>query len=92
MLTLYNQFDPQVPSFNETRYRERVARRGRAGLLEQRLFAGRYGHAELFTPDEILLAFADLVDRAPERRRGGDGDRDRAVIAQNGKAEAGAGW
>ena len=90
MLTLYNERDPQVPSFNETRYRERVARRGHAGLLVQRVFAGRYGHSELFTPDEITQAFVELVDRARERRR--DRDDDRAVIAREGVPAAGAGW
>jgi pimeloyl-ACP methyl ester carboxylesterase len=72
MLALSNTRDPQVPSFNETRYRERVARRGHANLLEQRSFP-RYGHSEKFTPEEITQAFADLVLRARTR---GDHDDD----------------
>jgi pimeloyl-ACP methyl ester carboxylesterase len=92
MLTLYNERDPQVPAFNESRYRERVSRRGHADLLVQRPFA-RYGHAERFTPEEISQAFGELVLRAGKLHRDDDDDRDsdRAVIAQ-GKAGASAGW
>ena len=85
MLTLSNTRDPEVHAFNETRYAERVARRGRAGLLEQRAFA-RYGHTKLFTPEEIAQAFQELVARAPDRHRGRDrdDDGDRAVAASGG--------
>jgi pimeloyl-ACP methyl ester carboxylesterase len=85
MSTLYNERDPQVNAFNESRYRERVARRGRAELLVQRSFA-RYGHSELFTPEEITQALVELALRAGKRDRDDDGDRDsdRAAVAQGG--------
>lgn len=75
MLALSNTRDPQVPSFNESRYRERVARRGRPDLLEQRVIA-RYGHSEKFTPEEIAQAFGELVLRATRDRDGDDDDDD----------------
>jgi pimeloyl-ACP methyl ester carboxylesterase len=93
MLTLYNERDPQVPAFNESRYRERVARRGHADLLVQRSFA-RYGHAERFTPEEITQAFGELVLRAGNRDRDDDDDRDkdsRAAVAPGGAGVSG-GW
>jgi hypothetical protein len=93
MLTLYNERDPQVPAFNESRYRERVARRGHADLLVQRSFA-RYGHAERFTPQEISQAFGELVLRAGKADRDVDDDRgsdSRAIVVQ-GRAGVGAGW
>lgn len=81
MLTLSNTRDPQVPSFNESRYRERVALRGRLDLLEQRSVV-RYGHSEKFTPEDITQAFGELVLRAAHD---GDDDDDRdkpqAVVA-----------
>lgn len=73
MLTLANTRDPQVPSFNESRYREKVALRGRLDLLEQRAIV-RYGHSEKFTPEDITQAFGELVLRAA--RDGDDDDHD----------------
>lgn len=95
MSTLYNERDPVVPGFNETRYRERVARRGHASLLVQKSFAGRYGHTGLFSAQEIAQAFDELVLRAGKRDRDDDDDRDsdsRAVVAQGREAGASAGW
>ena len=90
MQTLYNERDPQVGAFNEALYRERVARRGSAALLVQKAFP-RYGHSEVFTLDEILQGFEELVGRAGERsREDGRRDDDRPVAARGG--EAGAGW
>lgn len=86
MLSLSNTRDPQVGAFNETRYAERVARRGHAGLLEQRTVA-RYGHSEQFTPEDIVQAFQDLVARAHDRDRDrdDDDDGDRAIAAAGGR-------
>ena len=89
MQTIYNQRDPQVPSFNEARYLERVARRGRAGLLIQTAFA-RYGHSEVFSTDEIVQAFDQLASRARDGRRDGNDDRDGAVIARSGETTMGS--
>lgn len=80
MLALSNERDPQVPSWNESRYRERVAKRGRLDLLEQRSFA-RYGHSEKFTPADIAQAFGELVLRATRDREDDDDDEDRGPHA-----------
>jgi pimeloyl-ACP methyl ester carboxylesterase len=95
MQTLYNERDPVVNAFNESRYRTRVARRGEDELLVQRAFP-RYGHSERFTPDEVSQAFAELVRRAGSRERddGDDHDHDsdsRAVATRNAAGVA-AGW
>ena len=95
MSTIYNERDPVVPSFNETRYRDLVAQHGHASLLVQRVFAGRYGHSELFSADEISQAFGELVLRAGKRDRDDDHDEDsgsRAVAAQSREAGVGASW
>ena len=93
MLTLHNERDPQVPAFNESRYRERVARRGHADLLVQRSFP-RYGHSEKFTPEEITQAFGELVLRAGKGDRDDDDDRDKDARAAVGQGRAGTsgGW
>jgi pimeloyl-ACP methyl ester carboxylesterase len=96
MVTLFNQRDPVVNGFNETRYAARVASRGHADLLVQHSFA-RYGHSELFTPQEISQAFAELAARAGQRHHDDDddhhdGDSDRPVVARGAGAAAGAGW
>jgi len=96
MVTLFNQRDPVVNGFNETRYAARVAAHGHADLLVQHSFA-RYGHSELFTPEEIAQAFAELAARAASARHHDDddhhdGDSDRAVAARGAGAAAGAGW
>ena len=98
MMTLFNTRDPVVNGFNETRYAARIARRGHADLLVQRSFA-RYGHSELFTPQEISDAFADLVARAASSHHDDDDDHDdhdhdsdRPVAAHGALAPAGAGW
>ncbi len=93
MIALSNQFDPVVPGFNETRYRELVARRGDLSLLDQRTFAGRYGHTDMISADEVAQAFEELARRAGKGHRHHDDDDDdsdsRAVASQVG---VGAGW
>jgi pimeloyl-ACP methyl ester carboxylesterase len=91
MLTIHNELDPVVPSFNEARYRERVARRGNARLLVQRSVDGRYGHSEQFTAQEISQAFGELVRRAGRPDRDNDDDRypDAPVAARGGGIGAG---
>jgi len=82
MMTIYNERDPVVNPFNETRYRERVARRGHADLLVQRAFP-RYGHSEVFSPQEISQAFAELVARAGRGDHDDDDrDSDSRAVAQ----------
>lgn len=75
MLALSNERDPQVPAFNESRYRERVTLRGRLHLLEQRSVP-RYGHSEKFTPEDVTRAFGELVLRATRDHDDDDDDDD----------------
>jgi pimeloyl-ACP methyl ester carboxylesterase len=75
MQTIFVTRDPVVNPFNETRYAERVAKRGHAALLVQTSFP-RYGHSEIFTPQEISSAFAELAARAAQRGHHDDDDHD----------------
>jgi pimeloyl-ACP methyl ester carboxylesterase len=59
MLMLSDARDPVVPGFNQTSYAAAVAANGAADLLVQRQVPA-YGHC-VFTPDELVFAFSDLV-------------------------------
>lgn len=83
MLALYNTRDAQVNAAHQARYAERVAQRGTASLLEQRATV-RYGHTELFTPEEIAAAFQEVADRAPRRHRHHGDERDDVIAASGG--------
>lgn len=60
VLTLHALHDPEVPSGHELLLKERVVAAGYARNLVQRL-PDRYGHTEVFPPDEVLDAFDDLM-------------------------------
>ena len=78
-----------MPSFNESRYREKVALRGRLGLLEQRSVV-RYGHSEKFTPEDIVQAHGDLVLRAARDGDDDDDDHDKGPQAAAAPGQGGA--
>ncbi len=59
MLMLSNQSDPVVPGFNQSSYLAAVTDREATDLLVQRQVPA-YGHC-VFTPEEIGMAFSDLV-------------------------------
>ena len=56
-----------VPIFNETWYRERVAKAGNSRWLVQRIIP-RYGHVG-YSPEEMIGAFEELVRWAKTGRR-----------------------
>jgi pimeloyl-ACP methyl ester carboxylesterase len=61
LVTLYNQFDPIVPSWNETVYADKVAAAGASDFLVSQIQSvNPFGHCE-FTLPEVLGAFGTLV-------------------------------
>ena len=59
MLMLSTSLDPVLPGFHQRMYGDLAAAAGQSDLLVRRTIS-RYGHCN-FTPDEIALAFAQLV-------------------------------
>jgi len=60
LVTLYNQFDPIVPSWNETVYAQKVAAAGASNFLIPLQSENEFGHCN-FTPDDVLNAFRTLT-------------------------------
>jgi hypothetical protein len=61
LVTLYNQFDPIVPSWNETVYAQKVAAAGASDFLIAQLQSeNQFGHCN-FTLQDVLTAFGTLT-------------------------------
>lgn len=61
VLTLHARHDPEVPAGHEALLREKAEAAGYGDNLVQRL-PDRYGHTEVFPPEEVLKAFDDLMN------------------------------
>jgi hypothetical protein len=59
-LTLYNQYDPAVPSFHETALLAAVTSAGKSDLLVQMAAASPFGHCD-FPASEVAMALDKLV-------------------------------
>ena len=61
VLSLHARHDPEVPSGHETLLRERVEAAGYGRNLVQRI-PDLYGHTEVFSADDVLEAFDELMN------------------------------
>lgn len=62
MLGIQNSRDPIIPAYiHQTRYAEKVAKRGYSENLVQRVVE-RHGHTDNITPEEVVDAFEELID------------------------------